>query len=162
MDAVKKRNELIANISAAVAFLITYGLCILFGWMQIMGGFFTDTPPGSEFKTPVLYILVCLLFYAVMYTLSIFAIKLKNKVMAILPFCYCIIFILSFVLLGIFSSGGIENETLLNIVEWALVFTLAPSYGIMWQLPLLLFVIIALALLVLSIVSLVKVFKKKR
>ncbi len=164
MDSLKKRNDLIAGVSAIAAFIVTYGLCIWLGYIEIINGLFTSTGEniGEVFETPIAYVLICLLFFAVMYALVILGIKLKNKIMVILPLLYEIVLVVSIVLLGIYATGGIENETLFGIVEWVLVFAIAPIYGSLWSLPTVFVIIMALVLIILNIYGLVKVFKKDK
>lgn len=162
MEMDNKRKDLIANITAVLLFLITYGLCVLFGWLDIANGLFTPTGEnvGEKFGNPVVYTLFCLLFFAVLYVLSIIGIKLKNKIMVLLPLLYEVILILSIVMLAFYATGGIENETLFGIVGWVLVFGLAPAFGPMWTLSVWLVILMVIVLIIVTIVGLVKVFKK--
>ena len=162
MEMDNKRKDLIANITAVLLFLITYGLCVLFGWLDIANGLFTPTGEnvGEKFGNPVVYTLFCLLFFAVLYVLSIMGIKLKNKIMVLLPLLYEVILILSIVMLAFYATGGIENETLFGIVGWVLVFGLAPAFGPMWSLSVWLVILMVIVLIIVTIVGLVKVFKK--
>lgn len=162
MEMDNKRKDLIANVAAVLLFLVTYGLCVLFGWLDIANGLFTSTGEnvGEVFETPIAYTLICLLFFAVMYALAVMGIKLKNKVMVLLPLLYEVILILSIVMLAFYATGGIENETLFGIVGWVLVFGLAPAFGPMWSLSVWLVILMVIALIIATIVGLVKVFKK--
>lgn len=155
---------MVANAAAFLAFFATYAGCIIMGWFEIIQGLFPDSGENvaEAFENPIFSLLLCLLFYLVMYVLAIVGIKTKNKVMVVLPLLYEIIFILSFVMLGIFASGGIEAGILYNIVKWILIIALAPSFGAMWSLPLALFVIMVIALIILTIVGMVKAFKKPK
>ena len=164
MESLKNNKNLVANIVSILVFLCTDAGCIVLGWLEIYEGLFTPTGDnvGETFETPVLYLLMCVAFYVAMYVLAILGIKFRNRVMAALPFAYSVIFIIAFVMLAVFVFGGIGEGTFYNIVEWVLVIALAPSFGAMWTLPLLLFVLMYVGLLVVSIVAMVKAFKRSK
>lgn len=164
MEWLKKNKKLLSYAAAFLAFFATYAGCIVMGWHDVVNLLFPSSGENiaEHFEIPVYSLLLSLLFYLVMYILAIVGIKTKNKVMVFLPLLYEIIFVLSFVMFAVFSAGGIGGETLYNIVYWVLIFALAPSFGTMWSLPLILFVIMIITLIILTIVGIVKTFKKPK
>lgn len=163
MEQLKKRNLLIANITAVASFVVTFVLCAVFGWIDVIGYLFSPSGEnvGQVFKMPPTYTIVCFLFFAVLCALVIFGIILKNKLMCLIAASYELIFIIAFILLGLFATGNITNETVYAVVTYFLTAVLIPVYGVIWHLNVFFFLLF-IPLVVANIVGIVKAFKKKR
>ena len=163
MDKVKQKNKIITNISAVAVFVVSYVLCAVFGWIDVVKTLFDPSGDnvGEVFKMPPTYTIVCFLFVAVLCAFVIFGIKLKSRLMVIFAATYELLFVISFILLGAFVSGNITNETLFDVIMYFLTAVLLPVYGVIWSINLLFFLIF-IPLFILTIVALVKLFKKKK
>lgn len=163
MEQLKKRNILIANITAIASFVVTFVLCAVFGWIDVVGYLFSPSGEniGQVFKMPPTYTIVCLLFFAVLCALVIFGIILKNKLMCLLAASYELIFIIAFILWGLFVMGNITNETVFTAVMYFLTAVFIPVYGIIWHIGALIFLLF-IPLVIANIVGIVKAFKKKK
>lgn len=163
MEKVKQKNKLLTNIAAVAVFLISYAICAVFGWIDVVKTLFDPSRDnvGEVFKMPPTYTIVCFLFVAILCAFVIFGITLKSKLMVLLAASYELIFIISFLLLVVFATGNITNESLFDIVMYFLTATLLPVYGVIWNINRLFFLIF-IPLFILTIVALVKVFKKKK
>ncbi len=163
MDKVKQKNKIITNISAVAVFVVSYVLCAVFGWLDVVKTLFDPSGDnvGEVFKMPPTYTIVCFLFVAALCAFVIFGIKLKSRLMVLFAATYELLFVISFILLGAFVSGNITNETLFDVIMYFMTAVLLPVYGVIWSINLLFFLIF-IPLLILTIVALVKVFKKKK
>ena len=163
MDKVKQKNKIITNFSAVAVFVVSYVLCAVFGWIDVVKTLFDPSGDnvGEVFKMPPTYTIVCFLFVAVLCAFVIFGIKLKSRLMVLFAATYELLFVISFILLVAFVSGNITNETLFNVIMYFLTAVLLPVYGVIWNINRLFFLIF-IPLVILTIVALVKVFKKNK
>ena len=143
MEKVKQKNKLLTNIAAVAVFLISYAICAVFGWIDVVKTLFTPSGDnvGEVFKMPPTYTIVCFLFVAVLCAFVIFGITLKSKLMVLLAASYEFLFIISFSLLALFATGNVTNSTLYDVVMYFLTATLLPVYGVIWNINRLFFLI---------------------
>lgn len=156
MENIIKRNKLISNIFSLAIYILSIIFCVLTFNNNVKDLAFSG---NFEVKLSTVCIVASFVFLMVNILIIVFGYFLKNKLMAVLPIIYFSLFILSFVLLGFFSTDSITNYTLYSLLQTCLMVSLAPVYGVIWVLgpfSLLLFA----ALLVSSIVILVKLIKQ--
>lgn len=163
MEKIKKRNKIITNTAAVAVFVISFAVCAVFGWIDVINTLFSADGDnlGELLVMPHTYTVVCFLFLGVLCALVIFGYIYKNKLMLMLAAGYEVLFLLSFVLLGLLSAGSVNNGTLSTIVTYFVSAVLIPVYGVIWNINWLFFVIY-IPLLIFNIVAIVKVFKNKK
>ncbi len=163
MEKVKQKNMVLTTVATVAVFVISYTLCAVFGWIDVINNLFdpSGNNVGEVFEMPPTYTIVCFLFVAVLCAFVIFGIKLKSRLMVLFAATYELLFIVSFVLLGSFATGNITNQTLFNIIMYFMTVVLLPVYGVIWNIALLFFLIF-IPLLILTVIALVKVFKKQK
>lgn len=163
MDAVRKRNVIITNTLAVAVFSVSFAVCAVFGWIDVIKYLFSVDGQniGQVLMMPLTYSVVCFLFVAVLCALVIFGYIFKNKLMLLLAAGYELMFLMSFILLGLLSTGNVTNSTLYDILTCMITAVLIPVYGVIWNVNWLFFAIY-IPLAVFNIIAIVKVFKKKR
>ncbi len=162
MEGFGLKHKSTLTAGSVVLFVITYILCGVFGWFDvIMDLFKINNNAGSLMVMPVAYSVISFIFLALLIALSVFGFIFKNKVMIFLALCYEVLFAVTFALLGVFATGGIENVTVYKVLIYSLSVSLAPIYGVIWYMGAFFFLIL-IPLLVFGIVSAVKVCKKPK
>ncbi len=162
MEAFAIKHKSTLTSGSVVLFALLYVLCGVFGWFDIIQDLFkVDNNAGQQLVMPLSYAVVSILFFVFLIALAVFGYLFKNKVMIFLSFGYNALFIISFVLLGLFATGNITNQTFYNILNYALFAFLVPVYGVIWYLgPL--FFLLFIPLIIFGIISIVKAYKKPK
>ena len=158
-DFAEKNNASLGVVSAVV-FLISYGLCAFFGWRDVVNTLFNPVNLGQPMKMPTTYTVVSFVFLAVICAIVILGFIFKNKIMVFLAFFYQILFLLSFVMLGVFATGNVTVEGLYSFLTYLLTFTLLPVYGVIWNINFYFFILF-IPLMVFNIIAIVKICRKK-
>ena len=109
---------------------------------------------------PTTYTVVSFVFFAVICAIVILGFIFKNKIMVFLAFFYQILFLLSFVMLGVFATGNVTVEGLYSFLTYLLTFTLLPVYGVIWNINFYFFILF-IPLMVFNIIAIVKICRKK-
>ena len=157
------QNKQKVEIVSTAAFIISFILCAVFGWFDVINYLFSSNGEnvGKLFEMPLTYTIVCFLFVAVLCAIVILGYVFKSKLLVIIALSYELLFILAFVLLGVFSTGNITSQGLYDLVSYLLAFALIPVYSVIWNLNLLFFIIF-IPLTIYTVYAFVRVFKKSK
>lgn len=155
MDKVKKRSLVITNTLSVVLFAAGLILTILPFWLEMAKLGLFGNQLALDFKLPTYYYIMSFLFLAVLCVLTVFAYKLKNKLLALLPLCYLLFTIFVFICLAILMTSPNTEIYVLYIAAFSCI---APLYGFceityVWSL------FVLLPLFFASIIVTYKVFK---
>ncbi len=161
MNKFAEKNKTSLGVVSAITFVISYGLCALFGWLDVVNNLFSTDGLGQPLKMPVTYTLISFLFFAIIIALVIFGFVFKNKAMLLISFFYNLLFVLSFVLLMAFATGNVTDDSLYSLLTYLLTFTLLPVYGVIWNIRFL-FIVIFIPLLIFNIIAVVRAFKRSK
>ncbi len=161
MESFALKHKSTLNSASVILFIFGYLACGVSGWFNIQKLFRVNNNAGELLKMPITYSIICFLFLTLLIALAVFGYILKNKIMIFLALGYEFFFLVAFALLGIFASGNIVNKTVYDILLWTLSFVLIPVYGTIWHLNAFFF-LIYIPLLIFGIVSVFKVYKKKK
>ncbi len=160
------KNKTALTVVSIITFAVSFLVCAYFGRRDVLNYLFSPTGEniGEVFKMPPTYTAVCFAFLAVMIGITVLGFFMKSKVLSLIPAVYEFIFILAFVLLAAFTSllvSGEASQTVMDIIEYFLVFALIPVYGTIWTINGLFFIIF-IPLVIFNIVAIVKAFKKQK
>ncbi len=149
------------NAVAIILFIVTFGLCAVFGWLDVVDYLVNDSSlnRAEPFVMPIRYTVICAVFTALIIALAAVGMKIRSKLMVVLSAVYQCIFILSFIVLAFFATGGITNQTLYYAAIYALTAVLLPVYGLIWKIGAYFFLIF-IPLVIFTAVAVVKTFKK--
>lgn len=163
MEEVKRRNKIITDVAAVVIFVLSFAVCAVLGRIKVIDNLFSASGDnlGETLEMSPTYSIVCFLFVAVLCVLAVFGLMLKNKLMVLLSITYEALLLLSFISLGLFATGNIENQTLYRIVMYVITVILAPVYGVIWNINMFFFVIYV-PLVAFNIFAVIRVFKSNK
>jgi hypothetical protein len=135
MDAVKRKNQIITNITAVGVFIVCLAVNFIFFWFDVIkDGFLSGE--GILNQVPVVSIrsiVISTVFIAVMCVYNIFGWMLRNRLMVLLTAGYECLLLLGIVLLAFLAGGAIENATFYNAVLWMVFAVISPVYGFLWM-----------------------------
>ena len=162
-DCMQKiSNVKIYNIFSLIAFVVIFGLCAVFGWIDVVNNLFSPSADnlGDVFKMPLTYTIVSFLFLAVLICLVVLGSVVKSRTMLLLAGVYQLLFIIAFIFLYVLTSGNVTSKALYDFITYFLTVVLIPVYGAVWHLNLWFFLIF-IALIIGDVIGIVKTFKSK-
>lgn len=162
-DYMNKTDKIIKIIDIVfpILFLLTFGVCALFGWRDVVNGLFAPSGEnvGELLKMPIAYTIVCFVFLVVLCVMVVLGTITHSKVNLWISGIYMLLFVAGFIFLSALATGNITNEGLYNIVTYFLTVVLIPVYGAIWHMNFLFFIVL-IPLFVINIVGLVKSYKR--
>ena len=157
-----KEINILWNVLGLAAFVISFGGALFaFGFDYIKSLLSHKGFLNVNATVPLSVTVWSFIFFAVLIAMVVLGKIFKNKVLLLTATSYQALLVMSVIMLLLFMNADITNETLYNVMQWAMIILFAPVYGVIWQLGALFFALFV-PLVIVTTVFTVKLLKETR